>query len=53
MNGGAAPLAAGLVPVVLGIALWIGTLMMLLTRPPVPVGLSWAQASPAQNTPAW
>ena len=37
--------AAGLVPVVLGLALWIGTLMMLLTRPPVPVGLSWAQAS--------
>ncbi|HEY5980206.1 MAG TPA: YhgE/Pip domain-containing protein [Microlunatus sp.] len=41
--------AAGLVPVVLGIALWIGTLMMLLTRPPVPVGLSWAQASPARR----
>ncbi|HEY5787336.1 MAG TPA: YhgE/Pip domain-containing protein [Microlunatus sp.] len=41
--------AAGLVPVVLGLALWIGTLMMLLTRPPVPVGLSWAQASPARR----
>jgi putative membrane protein len=41
--------AAGLVPVVVGIALWIGTLMMLLTRPPVPVGLSWAQASPARR----
>ena len=36
-------------PVVLGLALWIGTLMMLLTRPPVPVGLSWAQASPARR----
>ena len=41
--------AAGLVPVVLGLALWIGTLMMLLTRPPVPVGLSWAQASPGRR----
>ena len=41
--------AAGLVPVVLGLALWIGTLMMLLTRPPVPVGLSWAQASPVRR----
>ena len=41
--------AAGLVPVVLGLALWLGTLMMLLTRPPVPVGLSWAQASPIRR----
>jgi putative membrane protein len=41
--------AAGLVPVVLGLALWVGTLMMLLTRPPVPVGLSWAQASPVRR----
>lgn len=41
--------AAGLVPVVLGLALWLGTLMMLLTRPPIPVGLSWAQASPIRR----
>ena len=41
--------AAGLVPVVLAVALWLGTLMMLLTRPPVPVGLSWAQASPVRR----
>lgn len=41
--------AAGLVPVVLGVALWLGTLMMLLTRPPIPVGLSWAQASPIRR----
>jgi putative membrane protein len=41
--------AAGLVPVVLGLALWVGTLMMLLTRPPVPIGLSWAQASPMRR----
>lgn len=42
-------IAAGLVPVVLGVALWLGTLMMLLTRPPIPVGLSWAQASPVRR----
>lgn len=41
--------AAGLVPVVLGLALWLGTSMMLLTRPPIPVGLSWAQASPIRR----
>lgn len=41
--------AAGLVPVVLGLALWVGTLMMLLTRPPIPVGLAWAQASPLRR----
>jgi putative membrane protein len=41
--------AAALIPVVLGLALWVGTLMMLLTRPPVPTGLSWAQASPARR----
>ncbi|HEU5486077.1 MAG TPA: YhgE/Pip domain-containing protein [Microlunatus sp.] len=41
--------AAGLVPVVLGLALWLGTLMMLLTRSPVPLGQSWAQASPVRR----
>ena len=41
--------AAAIIPVVLGLALWVGTLMMLLTRPPVPTGLSWAQASPARR----
>jgi putative membrane protein len=45
----ASTVAAGLVPVVLGLALWLGTLMMLLTRSPVPVGLSWAQASPVRR----
>lgn len=41
--------AAGLVPVVLGLALWIGTLMMVLTRSPIPTGTSWAQASPVRR----
>ena|GEM_PF-6157476 len=42
-------LAAGIIPATLALALWLGTLMMLLTRPPVPVGPSWAQASPARR----
>jgi putative membrane protein len=37
--------AASLVPVVLGLALWLGTLMMYLTRAAVPTGSAWAQAS--------
>ena len=34
-----ATVAASLVPVVLGLALWIGTLMLFLTGPSVPAGL--------------
>jgi putative membrane protein len=37
--------AAGLVPVVLALALWLGTLMMFLARAAVPVGAAWAQGS--------
>ncbi len=38
-------LAAGLVPAALGLALWLGTLMMFLARGAVPTGSAWAQAS--------
>ena len=34
-----ATVAASLVPVVLGLVLWLGTLMLFLTGPPVPSGL--------------
>ena len=37
--------AASLVPVLLGLALWLGTLMMFLTRAAVPTSQAWAQAS--------
>ena len=37
--------AASLVPVLLGLALWLGTLMMFLTRAAVPTSSAWAQAS--------
>jgi putative membrane protein len=37
-------LARSLIPVVLGIALWLGTLMMFLARPAVPTGAAWSQA---------
>jgi putative membrane protein len=38
-------LAGSLIPVVLGIALWLGTLMMYLARSAVPTGAAWSQAS--------
>ncbi len=37
--------AASLVPVLLGMALWLGTLMMFLVRAAVPTSQTWAQAS--------
>jgi putative membrane protein len=37
--------AAGLVPVVLALALWLGTLMIFLVGAAVPAGAAWAQAS--------
>lgn len=40
-----ATVAAGLVPAVLAVALWLGTLMMFLTGGAVPSGPAWAQAS--------
>jgi putative membrane protein len=40
-----ATLGRSLIPVVLGIALWLGTLMMFLARPAVPTGAAWSQAS--------
>jgi putative membrane protein len=41
-----ATVAASLVPVVLGLVLWVGTLMLFLTGTPVPDGPAWSQASP-------
>ncbi len=38
-------LARSLIPVVLGLALWLGTLMMFLARSAVPTGTAWSQAS--------
>jgi putative membrane protein len=44
-----ATVAAALVPVVLGLALWIGTLMFFLTGTAVPGGSAWSQASPSRR----
>jgi putative membrane protein len=41
-----ATVAASLVPVVLGLVLWVGTLMLFLTGTSVPDGPAWSQASP-------
>ena len=41
-----ATVAASLIPVVLGLVLWLGTLMMFLTGTSVPDGPAWGQASP-------
>ncbi|MET0695678.1 MAG: YhgE/Pip domain-containing protein [Propionibacteriaceae bacterium] len=41
--------SVGLIPVVLALALWLGTLMMFLTRGAVPTGPAWAQASPGRR----
>ena len=37
--------AAGITPAVLGLALWLGALMMFLTRGAVPSGAAWDQAA--------
>ena len=44
-----ATVAASLVPVVLGLVLWLGTLMLFLTGRFVPTGSAWAQASPGRR----
>jgi putative membrane protein len=44
-----ATVAAGLVPAVLAVALWLGTLMMFLTGGAVPSGPAWVQASAARR----
>jgi len=44
-----ATVAASLIPVVLGLVLWLGTLMMFLTGTSVPDGPAWSQASPGRR----
>ncbi len=47
-----ATVAASLVPVVLGLVLWLGTLMLFLTGPSVPSGPAWSQASAGRRVMA-
>jgi putative membrane protein len=47
-----ATVAASLVPVVLGLVLWLGTLMLFLIGPSVPTGAAWSQASAGRRVMA-
>lgn len=47
-----ATVAASLVPVVLALVLWLGTLMLFLTGRAVPTGAAWSQASAGRRVMA-